>query len=247
MRLFLQPFQDILNGLERCLEPGVRGLVTTFAALLGAWWIYVPIHELLHAFGCELGGGRIWRLEIDPLYGGALLERWFSFVEAGGDYAGRLAGFDTGGSTAVHLLTTGLPFALTVFPGVWLLRWGARRGLGFAFGAGLVPATAPIVSLTGDAYEIGSLLATQIAPWSIEPARTALIGDDVAVVAPALSGGGALLWSGFALAVVLGLTWAFLIYGAGAAVARHLGQPSLERLPRKPRRAEATTRARERS
>jgi hypothetical protein len=237
MRLFLQPFQDILNGLERCLEPGPRGLISTFAALLATWWIYVPIHELLHALGCELGGGRVWRLEIDPLYGGALLARWLWFVEAGGEYAGRLAGFDTTGSAAVHLLTTGLPFALTVFPGVWLLRWGARRAWGLAFGAGLVPATAPIVSLTGDAYEIGSLLATQIAAWSSEPARTALVGDDVAVVAPALSGGGALLWSGFALAAALGVTWAFFTYGAGAAVARHLGQPPLERLPRKPRRA----------
>ena len=239
MRLFLQPFQDILNGLERCLEPGVRGLIATFAALLATWWVYVPIHELLHAFGCELGGGRVWRLEIDPLYGGALLARWFPFVEPGGEYAGRLAGFDTGGSTSVHLLTTGLPFVLTVFPGVWLLRWGARHASGIAYGAGLVPATAPILSLTGDAYEIGSLVATSIAPWAREPARTALIGDDVMVVAPALSGGGALLWIGFALAAALGVAWAFLTYGAGAAVARHLGQPALERLPRKPRAAVA--------
>jgi hypothetical protein len=245
MRLFLQPFRDLLNGLERCLEPGARGLIATFAALLATWWIYVPIHELLHAFGCELGGGRVWRLEIDPLYGGALLERWFSFVEAGGEYAGRLAGFDTGGSTAVHLLTTGLPFVLTIFPGVWLMRWGARRALGLAFGAGLVPATAPILSLTGDAYEIGSLLATRVPPWSSEPARTALIGDDVFVVAPALSGGDALLWTGFAVAALLGVIWAFLTYGAGALVARGLGQPAIERLPRRAARADATSRAEE--
>jgi hypothetical protein len=244
MRLLLRPFQDLLNGLERCLEPGVRGLLSTFAGLLATWWIYVPVHELLHAFGCELGGGRVWRLEIDPLYGGALLDRWFSFVEAGGEYAGRLAGFDTAGSTAVHLFTTGLPFLLTVFPGVWLMRWGARRGSGLAYGAGLVPATAPMLSLTGDAYEIGSLLATQLAPWASDAARSALIGDDVLVVAPALSGSGALLWTGFALAAALAVTWAFLTYGAGAAVASHLGQPPLERLPRRPRPAESVRRGR---
>jgi hypothetical protein len=42
----------------------------------------------------------VWRLEIDPLYGGALLARWLPFVEAGGEYAGRLSGFDTAGSDA---------------------------------------------------------------------------------------------------------------------------------------------------
>jgi hypothetical protein len=232
MRFLLRPFSDVLNGLERCLEKGALGLVATFAGLIATWWIYVPIHELLHALGCELGGGRVWRLELDPLYGGALLARWLPFVEAGGDYAGRLAGFDTAGSVAVHLLTTGLPFLLTMFPGVWLLRWGARQARGLVFGAGLVPATAPFLSLTGDAYEIGSLLTSQIAPWSKEPARTALIGDDLAVVASGLAGAGAVLWSGLVLATAIGVAWAFLTYGAGAAVARHLGQPLLERLPR---------------
>ncbi len=242
MRFLLRPFHDILNGLERCLERGPVGLVATFAGLLVTWWIYVPVHELLHAFGCELGGGRVWRLEIDPLYGGGLLARWLPFVEAGGEYAGRLAGFDTGGSVAVHLLTTGLPFLLSIFPGVWLLRWGARSARGFVFGAGLVPATAPFLSLTGDAYEIGSLLATQLEPWSKDPERTALIGDDIAVVVPGLAGGGGVLWTGFALATALGVAWAFSTYAAGGAVSRHLGQPALERLPRAPRRAAGSAR-----
>lgn len=232
MRFFRQPFDDVLGGLERSLTRGVRGLVAVFAGLLGAWWIYVPIHELLHAAGCVLGGGRIWRLEIDPLYGGALLARWLPFVEAGGEYAGRLAGFDTGDRAAVHLLTTGLPFALTVFPGVWLMRWGARRGSGFFFGVALVLASAPFVSLTGDAYEIGSLLASQLAPWSSAVARLALVGDDVVVVARRLVGAGAMQWAGFALGCALGVAWAFATYAAGAAVARRLGQPAVERLPR---------------
>ncbi|HEX2465652.1 MAG TPA: hypothetical protein VHR17_13600 [Thermoanaerobaculia bacterium] len=233
MRFLLRPFNDLLNGLERCLERGVLGLVAVFAGLIGAWWIYVPIHELLHAFGCELGGGRVWRLEIAPLYGGALLARWLPFVEAGGEYAGRLAGFDTADSVAVHLLTTGLPFLLTVFPGVWLLRWGARSARGVVFGAGLAPATAPFLSVTGDAYEIGSLLTTQLSPWSKEPARTALVGDDLTVVVSGLAGGGGVLCTGLVLATTVGVAWAFLTYAAGAAVARHLGHPMLDRLPRR--------------
>ena len=119
-----------------------------------------------------------------------------------------------------------------MFPGVWLLRWGARQARGLVFGAALVPATAPFLSLTGDAYEIGSLLTTQLSPWSKEPARTALIGDDITVVVSGLAGSGAALWSGLALATTVGVAWAFFTYAAGAAVARQLGQPLLERLPR---------------
>src|SRR6185436_17621807 len=100
---------------------------------------------------------------------------------------------------------------------------------GAVFGAALVPATAPFLSLTGDAYEIGSLLATQLAPWSNAPSRLALVGDDVAVVASRLAGGGAVLWTGFALAATLGLVWAFFTYALGAAVAERLGEPPLER------------------
>ena len=232
MKFFSGPLHDVLNGLERCLVRGVPGLIAVFAALAVAWFVYVPVHELLHAFGCILGGGRVWRLEIAPLYGGALLERIVPFVEAGGEYAGRLAGFDTGDSTLVHLLTTGLPFVLTVFPGVWLLRWGARRPSGVAYGAALVPATAPFVSVTGDAYEIGSLFVTLIPPWSSPASRLALVGDDVTVVARGLAGGDGVLWAGFVVAALAGVLWAFATYALGALVAHRLGQPPIERLPR---------------
>jgi hypothetical protein len=237
LAILATPFTDLLYGLERCLAPGVVGLLRCFAGLAIAWWVYVPVHELLHAFGCELGGGRVWRLEIDPLYGGTLLELWVPFVEAGGEYAGRLAGFDTAGSDAVHLLTTGLPFVLTVLPGVWLMRWGARRGSGLAYGAGLVPATGPFLSLTGDAYEIGSLGVAQLAPWSSELTRATLVGDDVLVVARGLAGAGAVIWLGFALAATSAVVWAYLVWATGAAMARCLGQPALEPPPRAPRRA----------
>ena len=232
----VRPVAEVLHGLERCLAPGVVGLLRVFAGLMIGWWVYVPIHELLHAVGCELGGGRVWRLEIAPLYGGALLEQWLGFVEAGGEYAGRLAGFDTGGSDAVHLMTTGLPFVLTVLPGVWLMRWGARRGSGIAYGAALAPAIGPFLSLTGDAYEIGSLLLTQVAPWSRDLERALLVGDDVFVVATAIAPSAtATLWAGFAVAAALGVIWALLTYAVGGGLATRLGQPPLEPPPRRPR------------
>ncbi|HVR29822.1 MAG TPA: hypothetical protein VMS86_09850 [Thermoanaerobaculia bacterium] len=238
--LLVRPFTEILYGLERCLVPGVTGLLRCFAGLAIGWWIYVPIHELLHAFGCELGGGRVWRLELDPLYGGALLERWLHFVEAGGDYAGRLAGFDTGGSDVVHLMTTGLPFVLTIFPGVWWMRRGARCGSGLVFGAALVAATGPFLSLTGDAYEIGSLYAVQLAPWSSAGARAALVGDDAFVIASGLAGSASTAtWLGFVLASTLALAWAYAAWAVGAATATRLGQPPVEALARarqRPRR-----------
>jgi hypothetical protein len=96
------PFSEILNGLDRCLsrspKGGLRSLAVIFLGLLVGWWIYVPVHELLHAAACAVAGGGVSRLEIDSMYGGALLARVFPFVVSGSEYAGRLSGFDTRGS-----------------------------------------------------------------------------------------------------------------------------------------------------
>src|SRR5262249_2715862 len=71
--------------------------------MLAGWWIYVPVHELLHAAGCRLTGGGVTRLEIGAVYGGALLSRVLPFVVAGGEDAGRLSGFDTHRSDRIYL------------------------------------------------------------------------------------------------------------------------------------------------
>lgn len=229
MRLLLAPLRDLLGGLESCLERGVPALVQIFGGLFLGWWLYVPLHELLHAAGCLLGGGTVDRLEIGVLYGGELLARWISFVEAGGPYAGRLAGFDTGGKVSVHLLTTGLPFVLTLFPGVWLLRRAGRRRMAFLYGLALAPAGAPFLSLTGDAYEIGSLLLTRLPPWAAPDMRGLLVGDDLILVAQAVAAGaGALAWAGLAAGTVAGAMWAWATYGVAGAIALRLGEPGLE-------------------
>ena len=164
-QLFLRPALDLLRGEARCVRRPVD-LAALALGLVAGWFVYVPLHELLHAAGCAATGGTVSRLEIAPLYGGSLLARLFPWVVSGGDYAGRLSGFDTGGSDLVYLATDLAPFLLTLFPGVWALRRAARAGRGLLFGLAAPFALAPFLSLTGDAYEIGSILATRVPPWT---------------------------------------------------------------------------------
>lgn len=225
--LFARPWQDTFRGLEACLEGGGRALVAVGLGLLAGYWLYVPLHELLHAFACLAAGGSVTRLEIAPLFGGTLLAQVFPWVEAGDEYAGRLSGFDTGGSDLVYLATDLGPFLLTLWPGVWLLRWAARHRMAALFGASLPFALAPFLSLTGDAYEIGSILVTRLPPWSEPATHTLLRGDDLLKKVPELAAQESAPWGGLALAVALGLAWAFATYALASWVAGRLGEPPL--------------------
>jgi hypothetical protein len=260
LRAAALPLTDAWRGLDRCLARGALALAWVAAGLLAGWWVYVPVHELLHAAACRATGGEVRRLEIARLYGGALLARLLPFVTPGGDYAGRLAGFDTRGSDLVYLATDLGPYLLTVFPGVWWLRRAARTRRAFAFGAALPVALAPFLSLAGDAYEIGSILITRLPPWTAPAARQLLRGDDLGLRLQAIaaataaraestataviSAGAPLsawqLWLGTLLATAAGLAWALATYGAGAGLAAWAGQPALEgegKRPARPSRA----------
>jgi hypothetical protein len=246
-RFFTLPVADLLRGEGRCLVRPLD-LGWLLAGLAVGWWVYVPLHELLHAAGCAAAGGAVTRLDVDPLYGGALLARLFPFVVAGGEYAGRLSGFDTGGSDLVYLVTDLAPFVLTLWPGVWALRLAARSarsGRAALFGAAAPFAFAPFLSLTGDAYEIGSILVTRLPPWSAPAASELLRGDDLLKVGARLAGspeGLAAVWLGAALAAAVGVAWAFATYRAGAEVASRLGQPEIATTGRdRGRRAPAAT------
>lgn len=222
MRLFL----DAFHGLDRCLDRGARGLAFALAGLALGWWIYVPIHELLHALTCLVAGGEVTRLEIAPPYGGALFARIFPFVVSGGEYAGRLSGFDTRGSDLIYLATDLGPFLLTLFPGIWLLRRAGTARRPLLFGLALPFAFAPWLSLTGDAYEIGSILVTRLPPWQGEPLRA----DDLVKKAQELAALPDAPWGGFVLAALVGLAWAALTCLAGGGVARIFGErPVLRR------------------
>jgi len=171
-----EPLRATVDALEplarerRPLQLALAGLGT-----LVAWYVYVPIHELLHALGCAASGGTVTTLEVQTQYGGALLARLFPFVQAGGEYAGRLSGFDTHGSDLVYLATDALPFSLSIVVGVPLLRACARAARPLAFGPAVVLGLAPFYSLPGDYYEMGSIVVTT----ALDPAWHDLRSDDV--------------------------------------------------------------------
>ncbi|HSK81142.1 MAG TPA: hypothetical protein VLQ45_32105 [Thermoanaerobaculia bacterium] len=228
VRKLLLPAADVLHGLDRCLDRGASGLVLALLGLVLGWWIYVPLHELLHAGACWVVGGEVTRLEIDALYGGTLLSRIFPFVVPASDYAGRLSGFDTRGSDLVYLATDLGPFVLTLFPGVWALRRAAASRNALLFGASLPFALAPFLSLTGDAYEIGSILVTRIPPWEAPVLRDLLRGDDLLRKVAELRSLEDAPWGGALLSALLGVIWAFATWGLGDAVARRAGRGPVE-------------------
>jgi hypothetical protein len=222
------PLGDFLAALDRFAAAWRwRTIALLAAAAVLTWWVYVPLHELAHAWGCVLGGGRVSELDIDPLYGAALLQRVFPFIHAGSDYAGQLRGFDTHGSDATYLLTDFLPFVATILLGVPLLRAAARPGhtptaQALLFGIALPLALAPFISLTGDYYEMGSILVSRAAVLlvpTVDPARWR--SDDLFKLAEDLfgSGGNGTPTDGLALALslTLGSVLAFLTYALGAA------------------------------
>jgi hypothetical protein len=131
-------------------------------ATLGAWFLYVPVHELLHASGCLAAGGKVEELQIAPQYGGAVLERVVPFVRAGGAYAGRLAKFDTRGSDLIYMATDFAPYVLTILGAFPLLGFARRRRSALLFASGAVLATAPVISLMGDYFEMAGIIVSRI-------------------------------------------------------------------------------------
>ncbi len=82
--------------------------------------------------------------------------------------------------------------------------------------------------MTGDAYEIGSILVSQVPPWSGESVATLLRGDDLFKKAPELAAHAGAPWVGFGLATVVGVLWAFGTYALSGWIAGRLGQAPLE-------------------
>ncbi len=172
MRRLAGDARALLEFLARM--PGMSGMAWVMAGLLAGWWIYVPIHELLHVAGLVLTGGTITRLELDAIYGAHLLARIFDFVHPASEYAGQLTGFNTNGSDVTYLSCVLMPYAITVFPGFWLWRLcldaEGTPGPGRMLAAGaLLPVTlAPILSIPGDYYEAGSILVSRVLAPAID-------------------------------------------------------------------------------
>src|SRR5262245_42040384 len=128
MRIIRLPLEDYLRALQASLvSVNVGALAVVGVAFVASWWLYVPIHELVHAFGCIWTGGTVTRLEVDAVYGARFLQQIFPFVSVGSEYAGQLTGFDTHGSDFTYLVTDAAPFTLTVLLGIPLLRSAATE------------------------------------------------------------------------------------------------------------------------
>lgn len=233
--LIRAPLDDYVAALGP-FAAGFRAsrLVVLVIAAVVSWWIYVPLHELAHAWGCMLGGGSVSRLEIDPVYGAALLQRVFPYVSVGSEYAGQLTGFDTGGSDLTYLLTDFLPFVATILVGVPMLHAAARTrraplAQAALFGAAIPVAFAPFLSLTGDYYEMGSIIVSRVASW-IDPALPLARwrSDDVFKLAGELfdgAGGGIGDALGVAASLIVGALLAIGTYALGALFARAVVPP----------------------
>jgi hypothetical protein len=156
----------------------------------------------------------VQRLEIQPIWGGALLARLVPWVVSGGRYAGRLSGFHPAGDVS-YVVTVLLPHAVLAPLGAFVSRAAARRSMPFLFGAGLLAAGQPIASLFGDFYESASIVVTALARAAGAGWAVALRGDDLEVVVPVAMRLGtpaafALLGCGIAggVALACGLLWA---------------------------------------
>ena len=231
-RFILDPALDFMAAFQRVLpQNAFAALGTLFLGFLVCWWIYVPAHELLHAYGCLATGGSVERLEIDAIYGAGLLQHIFPFVTVGSEYAGQLTGFDTHGNDLIYLVTVFAPFLLSVFIGVPLLHRLAKvaqPGMlpAFLFGASLPVAMAPFTNVVGDYYEMGSILVSRVARlfdpgFPLERWRS----DDLILTAQQLlfeGGGGIGDWVGVLSGTLVGLLLAFLTYRMGSLVSDHL-------------------------
>ena len=221
-------FRDLTRAMDLVLvagRPVWRSAPLPFISTVAAWWLYVPIHELLHVAGCLVVGGTVTELQLSPLYGGTLLSRWLPFVTPGQGYAGRLTGFDTGGSDVRLILIDLAPCLLTVVVGVPLLvaiasgRLPARRAA-LLFGPAVVLSAAPFLSVAGDGYEIASVLVTALLTDRWLAIRT---DDLVGLLRPGGLPGEVATAAGFALIAASAVVSAVIsgwIYRAGAVFGR---------------------------
>lgn len=162
-RFFKLPYDDVMNGMARIVSGSTPSgaMLPMVVTMLVTWFLYVPVHELLHVYGCKWAGGTVSELNIQWYYFGNQLADVFDFVVVGGDYAGRLSGFDTHGNDWIYLATDFGPFTLTVLFGVSMLRLCARYRHPWLFGPSIVLGMAPFYNIQGDYYEMASIMITR--------------------------------------------------------------------------------------
>ena len=121
---FRQPLDDVQDAMTALLTPprGAAKLALLAVLTCATWFVYVPIHELLHVLGCVATGGTVTELQMQPVYGARWLAEIFPFIVPGGDLAGRLSGFEDYGSDFTYLSSAFAPYLPSLLLGVPLLR-----------------------------------------------------------------------------------------------------------------------------
>jgi len=229
-----------------------RVMIPLLGLMIAAWFVYVPIHELLHCYGCIWTGGTVTELELQAHYGGNLLKPYFPFIVTGSDYAGRLSGFDTAGNDWIYLATVFGPFALSVLFGVSLLRLCARKRRPWLTAPAFVVGLAPFYNIQGDYYEMGSTIVTRILTLATgggnPPRFEGLRSDDIFTLFPNIlldpqtlgldpSFTTMLFALGiFTISMTLSVLLAFVTYQAGDLVARLCVGPATPFTPPKSRK-----------
>lgn len=151
---FIGPFLQ----LENTTRPGIIIMVSVIVT----WFLYVPIHELLHVAGCVWTGGTVTELVMGNEYGAGFLKEIFPFITpATTKYAGRVTGFEPNGDVG-YLITVFAPFILTLFPGVWCFKTACQKQRYWLMGPAIVIGLASFYNLTGDFFEMGTILSTRL-------------------------------------------------------------------------------------
>ncbi len=239
---FRQPFDDVIGSLEHIMTVGSppKLLAPMLISMIITWFIYVPIHELLHVAGVVAPGGAVSVLEVAPRYGGTILAEHIPWVVSGGVYAGRLSGFDTRGSDLIYLSCVFMPFMLSVLIGVPLVKICMKRRRPFLFGVAMVLGLAPFYNMPGDYFEMGSIITTRALTLFVgggnPPVFVGIRSDDVFTLianifsqtgATGLAGVGAtaVLLIIVGVSLVVDVLLAFTTYALGCGVARVLVRP----------------------
>jgi len=201
-------------ALNTLLEDGsYSNLLILFVTFLSSWWLYVPIHELMHVMGCILVGGEVNELALDPLYGGELLSKIFPFVVSDSDYAGQLTDFTTPNKFAYFVVDL-FPYLLSL-PGVLFIRLSIKFRYMWLFSIGFLLMYVPLTQMFGDFYEAASLgvgeLMTLINP-DLNPQL--IISDDLFKLIKSLNENptsSSFIYIFVILSFVLGLILAWLV------------------------------------
>lgn len=170
----------------------------------------------------------MFELQIHPLFGGSLLERWIPWVTAGWGEAGRLAGFRPAGDLG-YLFTVLAPHLVLAPLGAWICRRAVDRNDVILFGIGSAAALQPLASLTGDMVEAVAIPVTRIAAWAGWPEALALRADSLGRLAEAaMTLGGPAPWFLATTLLMLGLIAVSTILGFSGGIAPRKPEPAAE-------------------